>query len=154
MKTSTICHRACLVAAGVLVVALASTTPSLAAAAGTAGGCCDRSAGRPASTQPQDPYLHQQPSPLGFQGLASPEQNAEEGTLGQGAAQVDAEVGAGDHDLVDVATSAPQHSARGGWVVQGVGILLFLAVVSMSIHWIFRPSDQIPRIGGGSRSDG
>ena len=149
MNTSTIRLRACLVVAGSLVVVLGSASPSMAAPAGHS---------RP--TLRHDPDLRQQPNPLGFQGLASPEQNAEEGTLSQGPGQVDAEVGAGEHDVVDVASGTPQHSASssprhgapGDWVVQGVVILLFLAVVSMGIRVIFKPSDQIPRIGG-SRSD-
>jgi hypothetical protein len=149
MKTSTIRLRACLVAAGSLVVVLASASPSMAVPVGHS---------RPALRQ--DPDLRQQPNPLGFQGLASPEQDAEEGTLSQGPGQVDAEVGAGEHDVVDVASGAPQHSAssapqhspRGDWVVQSVVILLFLAVVSISTRVIFKPSDQIPRMGG-SRSD-
>ena len=141
MKTTTISFRACWVAAATLVVVLGSASPSMAAPAGHS---------RP-TTLRQDPDLRQQPNPLGFQGLASPEQDAEEGTLSQGPGQVDAEVGAGEHDVVDVASSAPQHNARGDWVVQGVVILLFLAVVTISMRVIFKPSDQIPRIGG-SRS--
>jgi hypothetical protein len=149
MKTSTIRRRACLVAAGSLVVVLASASPSMAAPVGHS---------RPALQQ--DPDLRQQPNPLGFQDLASPEQEAEEGTLSQGPSEVDAEVGAGEHDIADVASSAPrqsassapQHSARGDWVVQGLVILLFLAVVSISMRAIFKPSDQIPRTGG-VRSD-
>ena len=143
MKTSTICHRACLVVAGILVAVLGTATPFEAAAAGPTR-----------STQRQDPDLRQQPNPLGFQGLASPEQDAEEGTLSQGPGQVDAEVGAGEHDVADVASSGPQHSARSDWVVQGVVILSFLIIVLMSIRVIFQPSDQIPRIGRGSRSVG
>jgi hypothetical protein len=148
MKTSTICLCACLVAAGSFVLVLASASPSMAVPVGHS---------RPALRQ--DPDLRQQPNPLGFQGLASPEQDAEEGTLSQGPGQVDAEVGAGEHDIADVASGAPrhsassvpQHNARGDWVVQGVVILLFLAVVSIAMRAILKPSDQIPRIGG-SRS--
>jgi hypothetical protein len=141
MKTSTICLRACLVAAGSFVVVLASASPSMAVPGGHS---------RPALRQ--DPDLRQQPNPLGFQDLASPEQEAEEGTLSQGPSEVDAEVGAGEHDIADVASSAPRQSARGDWVVQGLVILLFLAVVSISMRAIFKPSDQIPRTGG-VRSD-
>lgn len=143
------CHRVSLVAAGVWVVVL-SATSSVAAAAEAAGSCCSESARPPAAIQAQDPYPYQW-NPLGFRGLASTEQNAGEGTLGQGPAQVDAEVGAGEHDVVDVARAVPRHSDGGDWVVQGVVILLALSIVSMGVRLIFKPSDQIPRVGGGDR---
>jgi hypothetical protein len=149
VKTSTIRNRAGLIAAGISVVALAWATPSVAVAAGTASSCCDKSAEPPASPHPHDPYLYQQANPLDFQGFMSPEQNPEEGTLGQGAAQVDAEVGAGEQDVSHVAPSARRHSAGDDWVVQAVVNLVALVALAVAIRLILKPSDQIPRVGKG-----
>lgn len=149
MKTSTIRHRGCLVVAGISVLALAWTMPSVVAAAEITGSCCDRSAEPPASPHPQDPYLYQQPNPLGFQGFVSPEQNPEEGTLGQGAAQVDAEVGAGEQDVSHAAPSARRHSAGDEWVVQAVVNLVALVALAVAIRLMLKPTDQIPKVGKG-----
>jgi hypothetical protein len=154
MKRSTIAHRVCLVGAGIAILTIVSATRPRAASAIPIGGCCDSSQARRDTVEAQ--YLDSSAgNPMGFQGFASPEQNAEEDMLDQGPAQVDAEVGAGEHDAVQVPRSAAQHSAGARRVTQGVGIFLALAVLSMGFRLIVLPSDGIPRIGGaGSRSDG
>jgi hypothetical protein len=149
VKTSTIRNRAGLVAAGISVVALAWATPSVAIAAGTASSCCDRSAEPAASPPPHGAYLYQQANPLGFQGFVSPEQNSEEGTLGQGAAQVDAEVGAGEQDVSHAAPSARPHSAGDDWVVRAVVNVVALVALAVAIRLMLKPIDQIPRVGKG-----
>jgi hypothetical protein len=154
MKRSTIAHCVCLVGAGIAMLTIVSATRPRAASAIPVGGCCDSSQARRDAGGAQ--YLGSSAgNPTGFQGLTSPEQNAEEDTLDQAPAQVDAEVGAGEHDAVHFPRSAAQHSTGARRVTQGIGIFLALAVVSMGIRLIVLPSDRIPRIGSaGSRSDG
>jgi hypothetical protein len=146
MKSSKISHRVWLVA-GTALLTLSSATPSVAAATNTGDGCCNTSQADSGLTRSENPYTYE-PSPLGLQGLTSTDQNAEEGTLNQGSAQVDAEVGASEHEVADVPTTARDEESV-NWIVQGVAILLSLAIVSVGIRFIFYPSDRIPRIGRG-----
>ena len=147
MKSSTISHRVWLVA-GIAMLALSSATPSVAAATNTGERCCNTSHADSGLTRSENPYTYE-PSPLGLEGLTSTDQNAEEGTLNQGSAQVDAEVGAGENDAVEVPTNAAQDGKSTNWVVQGVAIFLSLVIISIGIRFIFYPSDRIPRIGSG-----
>lgn len=154
MNNSTIAHRARLVGAGIAILALAPATPSPAAAAPPTGGCCNRPQASPASAQTEYPYSSAG-NPLGFKGPDSTNQYAEEGTLHQGPALVDAEVGAGERDVLDVPGSAAHNGAGADWVVQGLLVFVALAVISLSVRLIFLPSDRIPKIGAPrSRTDG
>lgn len=145
MKSSRISHRMWLVVGIAMFTLLA--TPSMAAATDTGDGCCNTSQGDSRLTSPEDPFTYE-PSPLGVKGLTSTDQNAEEGTLNQGSAQVDAEVGVGEHGVATVPTNtAPPEGTS--WVFQAVAVLLSLAVISIGIRFIFYPSDRIPRIGRG-----
>ena len=152
MKNSTI-NRARVVGVGIGILALVYATPALAAPS-PAPGCCDRPQGYEASAQTEYPYSSAG-NPLGFEGPDSPDQNAEEDTLHQGPALIDAEVGAGEHDVLEVPRSTAHHDAGVDWVVQGLVLFLAIAVISLSFRLIFLPSDRIPKIGPpGSANDG
>lgn len=148
---SKILRRACLGAAGALILSLVAVVPAWATGgAAPQGSYVPQPQADPELTLSQNPYASD-PNPMGFSGSTSSEQGAEEGTLNQGPAQIDAEVGAGEHDVLYAPKGTAEHGNGANWVVQGLLILAALAVISVSIHWILYPTDQIPRIGvGGS----
>lgn len=150
MRKSAIAQRACLIGTGIAILSLALATSSGAAPATRIRGCCGRSQGFGSSAEAQYPYSSEG-NPMGFEGLGSTDQNAEEGTLRQPGAQLDAEVGAGEHDVVDVPTSAPAHGADTDLAAQGLVIFLAAVVISIGVRWIFLPSDRIPRVGNAGK---
>lgn len=142
MKNSTIVRRSRLVGTWIAILAFAATTSPAAA---TSSGCCDPQQAYPA--QREYPYSSAG-NPMGFQGLSSPDQYSEEGTLNQGQPQVDGEVGAGEHEVLDVQRSTAPHGETGvGWVVPGLLVFLALSVISIGLRLMFRPAERIPRIG-------
>lgn len=150
--SSKILRRACLGTAGALILSLVAVIPAWA----TGGVAAERSyapqpQADPKLTQFQNPYASD-PNPLGFQGPTSSGQSAEEGTLNQGPSQIDAEVGAGEHDVLYVPRSTAEHGNGSDWVVQGLLIFVVLTVLSVSVYLILYPPDRIPRIGGGGSS--
>ncbi len=147
MKRSMIARRACFVGAAIAILALAPATPSQAGMNVRSRGCCDGPQAPSASADTQYPYSSGG-NPMGIRDRSSPEQNAEEGTLGQGRWQVNAEVGAGEHDVLRVDRSATQPSAAARWVMQSLVILLAVAVASMGFRLIFLPSDRVRRKSG------
>jgi hypothetical protein len=154
MTSSKIVRRAFLVGAGIAILVLAFAIASAADPATSSGDCCDSSDSLAESAEVQYPYSSRG-NPMNFQDLNSPEEDAEEGTLDQGPGQVDAEVGAGEHEVVGAQRSAAVDSTAANWVAQGIVIFLGIVVVLIAIRLIFLPSDRIPRIGSaGSGSDG
>ncbi len=152
MRKTIIAGRACLIGVGIAILSLFLATPAGAAPAITIGGCCAASQGFGGSSVAEYPYSSRG-NPTGFEGLVSTDQNAEEGTLRESAAQVDAEVGAGEHDVVDVSPSAPAQGGGTNPIAQGLVIFLAAVLVSIGVRWIFLPSDRIPRVGSaGDRS--
>jgi hypothetical protein len=154
MNGSTVSNRVRLAAVGISVVAFTLVAPSMVARADVRDRCCE---GTPAAgfTQPEDPYLFRQPNPLGLRSLASPEQNAEEGELHRDPAEIVAEVGAGEHDVLTTPAAATQRTSSGGWMEQAVITAVVLAALGVSLGLVFMPGDRIPRIGNRrSPSDG
>lgn len=147
MKRSMIWLCACVVATGISMMVPVST-----AAADETSSCCYGSSLAPVPMQLQDATLYQQ-NPLGFGDATSPEGNPEEGTIGQSSGELDAEVGAGEHDVIETATTDSRYGPSSGSVALGVVILVAVAVVAMSVRLIFQPLDQIPRIGRPVASD-
>jgi hypothetical protein len=114
---------------------------------------------RPASevktTLPQDADLFQQPNPLGLRSLASTEQFAEGDELHRNAVEIDAEVGAGEQEVLTTPVAANQPGSGGGWMEQALITTVVLAALGVTLGLVFMPGDRIPRIGyGPGHSDG
>jgi GAF domain-containing protein len=132
--------------AGIAALALVLAVPFLARATSRTGQS-RRQQSDAAPTLRQDPYFFRQPNPLGLRSLASTEQFAEEGDPHNNSSEIDAEVGAGDHDVLTTPVAATRPPAGNGWVEQAVITAVVLAVLAVSLRLIFMPGDRIPRIG-------
>jgi hypothetical protein len=142
------------VIAGLAAVAIVLALPAPARAKSPTG-----EPRRPSSevkmTLPQDAYLFQQPNPLGLRSLASPEQFAEAGDLYEGPSEIDAQVGAGEQDVLTTPVVATHPRSGGGWMEQAVITVVVLAALGVTLGLVFMPGDRIPRIGARpSQSEG
>jgi hypothetical protein len=145
---SKILSRACLGAVGVVILSLVAVIPAWA----IGGAPPERSYIPKPRTgagliQIQNAYMSGL-NAMGFRGNTAGAPSAEEGTLDQGPRQLDAEVGAGAHDVLSVGRRPAEHVNNGARVVQGFLIFVVLAVISVSIYLMLIPSDQLPGFGG------
>jgi hypothetical protein len=146
MNISTVVKSTGVLVAGIATLAFVLAIP-LPARATSRTGQSRRPRSDVAPTSRQDPDFLRQPNPMGLRSLASPEQFAEEGDSHNNRAEIDAEVGAGDHDLLTTPVTARRQSAANGWAEQAVITMVVLAVLAVSLRLIFMPGDRIPRIG-------
>jgi hypothetical protein len=134
-------------AGAISIVALALLTSAGSARANAGDGPYSPPPGSdPRLTQPENPYV-QDPNPLGFQGLGSADGNADEGTLQQSPRQIDSEVGAGEHSVIQIGRGGPESSNGVVGIVKGALIIACLAVGALGIRLLFYPAERVPKIG-------
>lgn len=150
MKRSTIIRGAGLVVGGIALVVLVLAIASAVDPA-PGGRCCGSAERIGESVEGEYPYSSRG-NPMDFQNGTSPEQDAEDGTLNQAPSEVDAEVGAGEDEVVEPSRPSPGNTSSASWVAQGALIFVAVVVVAIAVRLIFLPSDRIPRIGPPPRS--
>lgn len=76
--------------------------------------------------------------------------------LQQSSRQIDSEVGAGEHSVIQIGRRGPESSNGVVGIVKGALIIACLAVGALGIHLLFYPAQGVPQIGpeheGGARS--
>lgn len=104
------------------------------------------------ASAPDSGYTTGGANALGFPGAESTLQDADEATENEGAAQLDAQVGADGHMVGKAVPAGPERSDL-GWILPAIVVLVGVAVSVAAIRLIFMPGDRIPRIGGGPNSN-
>lgn len=153
MNRSTIVRGFTWVAAAIAVVILVFAIASAVGPASPSRGCCDSAQNLGESVEGEYPNSSRG-NPMDLQNGTSPEQDADEGTLNQGPSEVDGEVGAGEHQVVEPPRPASDHTPTADWVAQGIFISIAVVVVAIGVGLILLPSDRIPWIGPPGSSDG